>query len=322
MALDVDTVLDRRRQARRIAFWRALVFLLVLGGIAAAVLTVVEPGGQHVARLPITGAIVSDRPLVKLIERLGEDERVAGVVVAIDSPGGTTVGGERLYDALRELSGRKPVVAHINTLGASAAYLIALATDRIIVHRTSLTGSIGVLIQFGQVSELLDKLGIEVAKVDSGPLKAEPNPFGPAAPESIAVLQSVVDDTFDWFLGLVMERRSLPEADARRLADGRIYTGHQALEAKLVDQLGSEDDAIRWMVEERGMPGDLPVRTYEADGDDNFSLTARITDRVVDRVLAAMGITLPSIHPSGSVDGLWSVWHASISSDARGNKND
>ncbi|WP_420391450.1 signal peptide peptidase SppA [Acuticoccus sp.] len=322
MALDVDTLLDRRRQTRRIAFWRALAFLLVLGAVAVAVLTLVRPTAPHVARLPINGAIVSDRPLVQLIERLGEDDGVAGILVAIDSPGGTTVGGERLYDALRDLAARKPVVAHINTLGASAAYMTALASDHIVAHRTSLTGSIGVLIQFGQINELLDDLGITVTKVDTGPLKAEPNPFEPVDPAAIDMLQGVVNDTYAWFLSLVVERRDIPEPEARRLADGRIFTGHQALEARLIDALGGEDQAIAWLVEERNVPRGLPVRTYKARSGADLPFTARMADHVLDRIFAAIGMSLPPLRPVGSVDGLWSVWHASFSSDIKVKKND
>lgn len=316
MPLDVDTVLDRRRLARRLALWRAAAILIAVGGLAAYVATRDGVlGAAHVARLPIKGAIVSDRPLVQLIEKLGKDDDVAGVVVAIDSPGGTSVGGERLYEALRELGEKKPVVAHVNTLGASAAYMAALASDHIVAHRTSLTGSIGVLIQYGQISEFLDELGIEVAKVESGPLKAEPNPFEPVKPEAVALLQSVVDDSFAYFLGLVMERRNLDEAEARRLADGRIFTGGQALASGLIDALGDEDSAVEWLETERGVEPDLPVRNYKAPDESDFSLTARVTDRIVDRLLAALGVAVPPTFPSGSVDGLWSVWHVAPPSD-------
>lgn len=316
MALDVDTVLDRRRLARRVAVWRGLAILIALVAVAGVVAT--RDGvltATHVARLPIKGAIVSDRPLVKLIERFAEDDDVAGVVVAIDSPGGTSVGGERLFEALRELDRKKPVVAHIGTLGASAAYMAALASDRIVAHRTSLTGSIGVLIQYGQISELLDRIGVKIAKVDSGPLKAEPNPFEPVEPEAVALLQSVVDDSFSYFLGLVMERRNLSEAEARRLADGRIFTGAQALAAGLIDALGDENAAVDWLESERGVAPDLPVRTYEAPGNSDLSLFARLAERAVDRLFGTLGLALPPTFPSGSVDGLWSVWQVSPPSD-------
>ncbi len=313
MALDVDAVIDRRRLTRRVALWRALAALVVLGAIAAAYFTTTTVAGPHVARVAVNGAITSDRPLLKLIEELRKDDSVAGVLVSINSPGGTSVGGERLYNALREVDAVKPVVAHINTLGASAAYMTALASDHIVAQRTSLTGSIGVLIQFGQISEMLKSLGIEVRKVDSGPLKAEPNPFEPVDPAAVAALQSVVNDSFDYFLGLVVERRNMPEAKARGLADGRIFTGGQALADGLIDEIGDEDAAVAWLVEEKGLRPDLPVKTYTPDRDSGLSLFARMSNAMMDRVFAAIGVSIPSNVPMGSVDGLWSIWQGSPS---------
>lgn len=311
MALEVDAVIDRRRLSRRVSLWRALAILAVIGAIAAGALTQADFRDQHVARLSVSGTILADRPLLKLIKDLGKNDNVAGVLVSINSPGGTSVGGELLYDALRDLDGKKPVVAHITTLGASAAYMTALASDHIVAQRTSLTGSIGVLIQFGQISTLLDRWGIEVRKVDSGPLKAEPNPFEPTDPAAVAALQSVVDDTFDYFLGLVIDRRKMDEARARRLSDGRIYTGAQALENGLIDEIGSETAAIAWLERERGVPRDLPVQTYEPSEDSSFPFVAEISAAVTDRVLGALGIAITPQFPRGSVDGLWSIWHAS-----------
>ncbi|MEO1103589.1 MAG: signal peptide peptidase SppA [Pseudomonadota bacterium] len=310
MALDADTVMDRRRLSRRVSFWRAIAVLAVIGAIAGVALTQTNLGKPHIARLSVTGAIVSDRNMMKLIKRLEKSDTVAGVLVSINSPGGTSVGGERLFNALRELDGKKPVVAHINTLGASAAYMTALASDHIVAQRTSLTGSIGVLIQYGQISQLLERLGIKVAKIDSGPLKAEPNPFEPAPPAALAALQSVVDDTYDYFLGLVVERRAMPRAKAQRLSDGRIYTGAQALEEGLIDALGGEETAIEWLVAERDVAKGLPVRDYKPQSEDDFPLLSRLTAQMTDGVMNALGIPIPAEIPMGSIDGVWSIWQA------------
>ncbi|WP_108662568.1 signal peptide peptidase SppA [Acuticoccus kandeliae] len=322
MSLDVDALIDRRRLTRRLAFWRGLVILLVVAAIGAGVYLTVDFRPMHIARIPIQGAIVSSRPLIQMIEDMKDNDRIAGVVLSIDSPGGTSVGGERLYEALRALDAKKPVVAHINTIGASAAYMTALASDHIVAHRSSLTGSIGVLIQYGQINELLKNWGVEIAKVESGPLKAEPNPFEPAQPEAVAVLQSVVDDTFAWFVGLVEERRALTRADALRLADGRIYTGHQALEEGLIDEIGGEDVAVAWLESERDVPTDLPLRTYKPSDERDFSLRTHMAEYAVDRFFSAVGVNLPTFRPAASVDGLWSVWHGSAPSDAKVANND
>lgn len=316
MALDTDLILDRRRLARRAAFWRGLAFVTIIVALAVVMLTRTEVAGrEHIARLPISGAIVSDRPLLQLIDRLKEQDNVRGVIVSINSPGGTSVGGERLYHALRELDGEKPIVAHVTTLGASAAYMAALASDHIVAQRTSLTGSVGVLIQYGQLNRFLNDLGIEVGKVESGALKAEPSPFEPAEPAAVALLQSVVDDSFQYFIGLVEERRS-PSADELALiSDGRIFTGGQALRVGLVDAIGGEQTAIDWLEDERGIDDGLPVRNYKPRDDIGLGLTARITDQVLNRLFAAAGVPLPPTFSEGSVDGLWSVWHAPYTSD-------
>ncbi|MEM9224430.1 MAG: signal peptide peptidase SppA [Pseudomonadota bacterium] len=311
MALDVDTVLDRRRLRRRIALWRGLAILVIIGAIAAVAVTQTEiTGTKHVARISVSGPILNDRAMMRLIKRLEKSSTVSGVLVAINSPGGTSVGGETLFNALRALDAKKPVVAHINTLGASAAYMTALASDHIVAQRTSLTGSIGVLIQYGQISDMLDHLGIKVRKVDSGPLKAEPNPFEPAPPAAIAALQSVVDDTYKYFLDLVIERRSMPSAKARGLADGRIFTGAQALEEGLIDEIGGEDAAIAWLTKERDVPKGLPVRNYKPRREGTVSLVSSLSERVANGVLSALGITVSPNVPMGSVDGLWAIWQA------------
>lgn len=311
MALDVDSVIDRRRLSRRVTLWRALAIIAVIGGIIAGVLSQVGLRGPHVARITIQGPIVAERPLLQLIERIRKRDDVAGVVVSINSPGGTAVGGERLYEALRKLDQQKPIVAHINAVAASAGYMIALASDHIVAHRTSLTGSIGVLIQYGSFKGLLDKLGVDIGKVDSGPLKAEPSPFEAVDPRALAALQSVVDDTFEFFLGLVIDRRDMERAKAQRLADGRIFTGKQAADDGLIDAIGDEATAVAWLVEERNVPKGLSVRNYRPSRQGDNSLSLSLADRLVNRVLTAMGLPVDPQLPLGSVDGLWSIWQAS-----------
>ena len=190
--------------------------------------------------------------------------RVKGVIVAINSTGGATAGGEALYEGLRKLAAKKPTVATIGTVGASAAYMAAIATDHIVARRTSITGSIGVLFDSPEVSELLDKLGVSVEEIKSAPLKAEPSPFKPASPEAKAVISGIVADTYDWFVDIVAERRDLARADALALADGRIFTGRQALAAKLIDEIGGEEAAIDWLAT-KGVDRKLPVKDWKRE---------------------------------------------------------
>jgi protease-4 len=242
-------------------------------------------------------------------------------VVAIDSTGGVTTGGEALYESLRKLAAAKPTVAAVGTFGASAAYMAAIATDHIVARRTSLTGSIGVIFQYPEVSGLLDKLGVKVEDIKSAPLKAEPNPFKPTTPEARAVIDGVVQDTFRWFVDIVAERRNMPWSEARALADGRIYTGRQALDAKLVDEIGGEETAIAWLAT-KGVDAKLPVRDWEPSrpGRGIFSFA----DAALIWIAQTTGLS-PSLIPAAvldrilpeslKLDGLLSVWQGSSGGD-------
>jgi protease-4 len=318
MSLDADVLVDRRRLRRSVTVWRALAVVAIAAALAGVAFAFFGGEGigrnaPHIARLPIEGLITDDRDTVELIDEMALNDNVKGVILFINSPGGSTTGGEVTYNALRKLAEKKPVVAQIGTLGASAAYMIALSADHIIAHYTSLTGSIGVLMQYGQVHDLLAKLGVEVNMVHSGPLKAEPSPFDPPSPAAVDMLQGLVMDTYDWFVGLVVERRDLDEATARGLADGRVFTGHQALEAKLIDEIGDQTAAVDWLGKARGVNVELPVRTWKTpDEFEDLPFTSRIAYGIADRLLGAVGLdgALPfSIGGPVQLDGLVSLWH-------------
>jgi len=316
MSLDADVLVDRRRLRRSVTVWRALAVIAIVAAIIGAIFVYTDASGRnapHIARLPIEGVITDDRDTVELIDELALNDNVKGVILYINSPGGSTTGGEVTYNALRELAEKKPVVAQIGTLGASAGYLIALAGDHIVAHYTSLTGSIGVLMQYGQVHDLLDKLGIQMDMVKSGPLKAEPSPFDAPPEAAVDMLQGLVMDSYDWFVGLVAERRNLDDATARSLADGRVFTGHQALQAKLVDTIGGEAAAVDWLGSERGVDVELPVRTWKTGDDlDDLPFTSRIAHGFATGVLDALGFGdgLPlSLGGPVQLDGLVSLWH-------------
>jgi protease-4 len=318
MALDADAIVDRRRLRRSLTLWRVVAILLIavlVGGAALALggrdwLAHHEP---HVARLSVSGVITDDRRMVRLIERIGNSGSVAAVIVAIDSPGGTTVGGEALYEALRALAEKKPVAAHIATVGASAGYLTAIATDHIVARRNAITGSVGVLFQYGDAAGLLDTLGVRLDAAKSGALKAEPAPWAPASDPAKAMLQGVVEDSFVWFRDLVVERRGLSPAETTQISDGRIFTGHQALEAGLVDALGSEAEAVAWFESERGVEKGLPVRDWKLPRDgDGFGFLSSLGDgfgrSIAHALLEVVGF--PVADGDVRLDGLRSLWQA------------
>ena len=218
------------------------------------------------ARLAVEGFIGDDRKLIESIDRLAKEDRAKALLVAIDSPGGSVGGGEALHDALLRLGKDKPVVAVMRGTAASAAYMAAVGTQRIWARDSTVTGSIGVLLQTLDSSELLARLGVRGEALVSGPLKAQPNPFQPLSPEGRAALQSVIMDLYDQFVAMVVAGRKLPEEKVRALADGRVFTGRQALAVGLVDAIGGEREARIWLAAEKQVPESLPVQDIRTRG--------------------------------------------------------
>jgi len=323
MSLDADALVDRRRLARKASFWRVATFLVFLAAVILGAVFLTEDmdlfgRADQIARISIDGLITDDRKQQDLIERASKDRRVKAIILAIDSPGGTTSGSEAYYQAIREAAGRKPVVAVLGTLAASGGYIVAIAADRIVARGNSITGSIGVIFQWAQVREALQKLGVQVAEVKSAPLKAEPSPFTETSQEALAVMREMVADSYQWFLDLVAERRKLDAAEARRLGDGRVYTGRQALAAGLIDEIGGEREAIAWLSREYGINPKIKVRDWKAASELE---SLGMLDGLALRMARFFGFD-----PSGAMkiigdfdtvqrlrlDGLVSVWQAPL----------
>jgi protease-4 len=272
MPVDAEMIADRRRLRRKVSFWRVVTFVALIAAVLAIGLTVAgrspfREGQQQIARIEVSGFIAGSQRMSDLFKRVGDAASVSGVVISINSPGGTTTGSEELYRGIRQLADKKPLVAFVDGTAASGAYITALAADYIVARETSLVGSIGVLFQYPDASALLGTLGVKVEEIKSAPLKAEPSPFHPTSPEARAALQSVVNDTYDWFKRLVADRRHMNEGELGTVSTGQVFSGRQGVPLKLVDQLGSERDAIAWLEREKGVKADLPVRAWRPRGD-------------------------------------------------------
>lgn len=314
MVLDPDVVADRRRLKRKIGFWRIVAFVAAVAALIAVaarlggVGDIVDKTRPHIARVSIKGVIGPNRARVEMLEKIAKSDAVKGVIIDIDSPGGATSGGEELYAGLRKLAAKKPTVAYVGTLAASAGYMTAIGTDHIVARRSALTGSIGVLIQWPDVSRLMDTVGVKLEEVKSSPMKAEPTPFKPASPEARAMLDRVIRDSYDWFVGLVAERRGLEPAVAKGLADGRIVTGQQALDLKLVDEIGEEEVAVAWLVT-KGAAKDLPIRDWKPKNPlEEWGVASSLAEAAVRGAMAAFGMERTAEF-TRSLDGLQSVWH-------------
>jgi protease-4 len=319
MSLDADAIVDRRRMRRRLTFWRVtavVVALVAIGGVTLFLIpgSRLMPQGAYISRIKIQGLIRGNQDRIEALERLGRS-RTKAVIVHIDSPGGTTAGSEQLYDALRELQSKKPMVVVVDGLAASGAYIAALSADHIIANETSLVGSIGVLFQYPNFTDVLKTLGIKVEEVKSSPLKAAPNGFEPTSPEARAAIEAIVLDSYAWFKDLVKNRRKMDNGQLSRVADGRVFTGRQAVGLKLVDGLGNEKTALAWLEKEKRVPANTPVRDYSLRprfGELSFLHVAAWTFEAVG--LSAIAHRIEEWGAVQAVerlnlDGLLALWH-------------
>lgn len=252
MAATADMIIERRRLRRRLAFWR-IVAIVAIVVAALAFLPLAAGVGEHVARVTLDGIILDDAERERAILDIAEDDDALAMILRVNSPGGTVVASEVIYDAVRAVAERKPVVVVMDEVAASGGYVAALAGERIFARGNTLTGSIGVVMEAPNIAGLLDKLGIDVTRIKSGPLKAEPSLIEPPDPQALRAQEELIADTFGWFRGLVAERRGLEGQALARVSDGRVFTGRQALELRLIDEVGDEKMGIDWLAATHGI---------------------------------------------------------------------
>jgi protease-4 len=318
MSLETEAVLDRRRLRRAMSFWRAaavLAVILVLGGLS--LLAARESEGQlfgrrQVARVTLEGLITENREQLRLLRRLAGNANVAAVILFVNSPGGTTTGGEALYEAIREVSAKKPIVAQFGTIATSAAYIAGLATDHIIARGNTITGSVGVIFQWAEFSELLGKLGVKMNEIKSGPLKAEPSPFHPLEPAGRETAERMVAESMRWFRGLVAERRKVDTAAIPGLEQGRIFSGREALEHRLIDGIGGESEVMAYLVDKKGVARGLSIVDWKPKKGDAFGIFGMLGRAIAGAFgLAGLSESWLADDPrliALSMSGLVSVW--------------
>ena len=302
MSLDADYVVERRRLKRRLTFWRVLgVVALVAAVVAAAGRFDLRRQQDHVAQIAIGGLILDEPARDEALKEVADDDKVKALLVKIDTPGGTYVGGEALYESLRRVGEKQPVVAIMGTTATSAGYMSALGSDHIVARSSTLTGSIGVILQTADVTGLLDKIGIKSVVVKSGPLKAQPNPLEKFLPAARKATEAIIADYFDMFVTLVAERRSLSREQVLKLADGRIFSGRQAKKAGLVDALGAEPEARKWLSETHKIADSLPVKEVKVKHEDE--LWRDLFDSMIGKVMFSERLSL---------DGVIALWHPDL----------
>lgn len=302
MSLAPDVLIDRRRLKRQLAIWRVVAVLLGLAVVLAGVSRFTDLfEGQRVARLSIDGVILEDDVRDRILGAIAANDDFAALVVRINSPGGSVVGGEDLYNALRRVGAQKPVAVVMGTLATSAGYMTAIAGDRIFARESSITGSIGVLFQTTDVTQLLEKLGVNAEAIKSSPLKAQPSPLEPLTDAGRAATRAVVEDMYEFFVDLVADRRGLTRQEALGLADGRVFTGRQAVSNRLIDEIGDEQAARDWLETAHGIGTALPIE--DVDPEEPGLFLANLASGVVEKSVISKALTL---------DGLISLWHAEL----------
>jgi protease-4 len=318
MAFETEAVLDRRRLRRRLSVWRVLA--VAAGALALGLLlySSADRAGlfeqRQIARITIEGLITDDRDVLRLIKKVGDSKAVSGVILAVNSPGGTTVGGEALFAALQELGKKKPLVAQFGTVATSAAYIVGLATDQIVARGNTITGSVGVIFQWPEFSQLLEKLGIKVNEIKSGPLKANPSPFQPIDEPGKAAAEKMVAESQRWFVNLVRTRRGIDTGKVDGLEQGAVFSGRDALAHKLIDQIGGEPEVVKYLEEQRGVPKGLKIVDWKASRDSDWGLLSLAT-RALERATGIAAVDelarLVSDDRLASLrlDGLLSIWH-------------
>lgn len=318
MSLNADSIVDRRRLRRKLILWRSLALVaavVVIAGLyrAAGGTTYVGEQSPHVARITVGGLIRNDRQRLEMLEKIGNSGAKA-VIVTIDSPGGTVAGSESLYKGLRRLAEKKPVVAVVEGAAASGAYITAMGADYIIAPRSGIIGSIGVIFQYPNMHELLKNVGVKVEEIKSTPLKAAPSGFQPTSPEAQAAVRSLVLDSYDWFRGLVRDRRNLDAKTLETASDGRVFSANQALPLRLIDEIGDERTAREWLANNKNVSKDLKVRDWRSSGIGSefrwLGTAASVLQAAGWHSLATLvgSDTLASAAARAQLDGLLALW--------------
>ena len=264
MSISADVLMDRMKLKAAIYKWRLLsIMLLVLllfflfNRDAQQVVGITT--GDYIASISIDDMILEDRDRLDVLRDIASSDRVKAVIMHINSPGGTVVGGESLYKAIKHIGQSKPVVSVLGGLATSGGYMVAVASDHIIAHEGTITGSIGVLLQMAEFTDLAKKIGVGFLSYKSSELKGAPSPFEKPTKAVDQSIQSLIDDSYDFFSQLVQKERGFSKEKLALVADGRVVTGRQALSHGLVDEIGNEENAKNWLTEEKNISDDLPI---------------------------------------------------------------
>ncbi|NBV06035.1 MAG: signal peptide peptidase SppA [Proteobacteria bacterium] len=207
---------------------------------------------DYIATIKIDGVIMQDDYRSEVLQKIAEEKSVKAVIIDIDSPGGGIVGSEILFEELRNIAAHKPIVVTMGSVAASGGYMAAIASDHIIARNGTLTGSVGVLMESPDVTDLASKVGVKFHNYKSSPLKGSPSPFEKSSLEVDRVINDSIQDSYKFFADLVRERRGKKLIkETKSVLDGRVFTGRQALKVGLVDEIGGKEQALHYLEKDR-----------------------------------------------------------------------
>lgn len=284
---------------RRRPFLRGcLIAILVLAGIVAVLvsLSMVEwfsfRWSDKVAVLPIEGLIIDSEATIEQFKEFAKDDSVKAIVLRLNTPGGGVGPSQEIYEEVRKVRGKKPIVVSMGAVAASGGYLIACASDTIFANPGTITGSIGVIMKFVNVEDLIGKIGIKGFVVKSGEFKDIGSPIRKMTPEERRLIQTVIDNVEAQFVDVVVEGRKLSREDVLAIADGRVFTGDQAKVLGLVDRIGNLEDAITEAGKMGKIEGEPRVVTPPKKGFSIFDLLRNEAERIIYEKLSGTRIRL------------------------------
>ena len=271
MSIEFELFDQAKRRARRRGFFWGIIFVLslLIALFLTSALMNLKKRDPHIARVKVIGQIYDGNGITDLISRLKLNESVKAVIIHINSPGGSVVGAEAIYVSLSKLSQIKPIVSVLGETAASGGYLIALATDFIVSRGNTLTGSVGVIVQYPNFSKLLEKLGVSINTLKSADLKSSFNSFEEPTEKAVEKHKELVDETFTWFKNLVSKERNLSKEDLQRVLTGELLTGRMALKIGMLDMIGGEEEAINYLNNNYVEFDSLPIIDWNIEEENN-----------------------------------------------------
>ena len=234
---------------------------------------------DFIATISIEGIISNPEDTLNDLENINKSSNAKALLVNINSPGGTFVSSKELYDKIKEISKKIPVVTYMREMATSGGYLVSLASQKIFSNIGTITGSVGVILQTAEITELLEKIGINPIVIKSGKLKATPNPLEGLSENDSKYLNDVIKSMQLEFLSLLSENRNIESKTLEIISDGRIFTGKQAKELNLIDFIGSKSDAIKWLKDEAKLPQDIDILDYSKENQYEKLISMRLFDK-------------------------------------------